>query len=174
MADSAVGSSSAAGAGGGGGLLTWTSLLIGIAGTTGLTVLGGLFALFYFQRNLIYPSHVPPVRVWRRAVEADAGRVWRRKRGGRGGGSGAGVGRRKRGGCGGGSGAGSRRTQDARTDGGGSGVAVKDPRVCEGAVDANRDSDARLASRAHGRAWQSRASLGCSTLRTCSCRRATA
>ena len=81
MADSAVGSSSAAGAGGGGGLLTWTSLLIGIAGTTGLTVLGGLFALFYFQRNLIYPSHVPPVRVWRRAVEADGGWVWRRKRG---------------------------------------------------------------------------------------------
>lgn len=49
-------------AGDGGGLFSWTSLLLGIAGTAGVTVLGGLLALFYFQRALIYPSNVPAVR----------------------------------------------------------------------------------------------------------------
>jgi hypothetical protein len=49
-------------AGDGGGVFSWTSLLLGIAGTAGVTVLGGLLALFYFQRALIYPSNVPAVR----------------------------------------------------------------------------------------------------------------
>ena len=40
-----------------------STVLIGLAVTGGLTIATGLFSLYWYQRSLIYPRHVPPVRV---------------------------------------------------------------------------------------------------------------
>lgn len=38
-----------------------STFLLGLMGAAGATIFGGLILLFYFQRMLIYPRHVPPV-----------------------------------------------------------------------------------------------------------------